>query len=196
MKLRIGSLQASRTVKESDMLRGALAAILFLISSDLMIHTAGLDIKQFVHRRERIWTYKTTRRDDVQCEVDKLLYSTTLSVTVKKCVFLRNRRSELQITGVFDTDHTERMTTLHRAIFTATETLLFLSRDRSCAVIRVDSLTNWDQSYYDMRLTGTFALLTPLPDCRVFFDRIISPQVAHRVFFPRCIRLMRQRNEE
>ncbi|XP_075728983.1 uncharacterized protein LOC119165556 isoform X2 [Rhipicephalus microplus] len=168
MKLRIGSLQASRTVKESDMLRGALAAILFLISSDLMIHTAGLDIKQFVHRRERIWTYKTTRRDDVQCEVDKLLYSTTLSVTVKKCVFLRNRRSELQITGVFDTDHTERMTTLHRG----------------------------DQSYYDMRLTGTFALLTPLPDCRVFFDRIISPQVAHRVFFPRCIRLMRQRNEE
>ncbi|XP_075730171.1 uncharacterized protein LOC142771995 [Rhipicephalus microplus] len=178
------------------MLIGAPAAVLLLISSDLMIHTAGLDIKQFIRRRERIWTYKTTRRDDVQCEVDKLLYSTTLSVTFKKCVFLRNRRCELQITGVFDTDHTERMTTIHRGIFTATETLLFLSRDRSCAVIKVESLTNWDQSYYDLRVTATYARFAPHPDCRVFFDRIISPQVAHRVFFPRCIRLMSQRNQE
>ncbi|XP_075728981.1 uncharacterized protein LOC142771387 [Rhipicephalus microplus] len=178
------------------MLRGALAAILLLISSDLMIHTAGLDIKQFVRRRERIWTYKTTRRDNVQCEVDKLLYSTTLSITFKKCVFLRNRRCELQITGVFDTDIMERMTTIDRDIFTATETLLFLSRDHSCAVMKVESLTNWDQFYYDMRVPGSFERFAPPPDCRVFFDRIIGPQVAHRVFFPRCIRLMSQRNQE
>ncbi|XP_075728980.1 uncharacterized protein LOC142771386 [Rhipicephalus microplus] len=178
------------------MLRGALAAILLLISSDFMIHTAGLDIKQFVRRREAIWTYKTTRRGDVKCEVYKLLYFTTQSVTVKNCVFLRNRRCELQTTGVFDTDHTERMTTLHRGIFTRTETLLFLSRDRSCAVIKVDSLTNWNQSYYDMRVTNTFVRSAPLPACRTFFNRIIRPQTSHLVFFPRCLRLMRQRNED
>ncbi|KAL1469995.1 hypothetical protein MTO96_024711 [Rhipicephalus appendiculatus] len=113
-----------------------LVAILVLIFTDIAIHTAGLDVKQFVNRLEPIWTYKTTRRGHIKCEVDQLVSTRPLSITFKRCAFLRGNRCDLRILGVFDTQHKDRMTILHRDTFRRVEKLLFMALDRSCAVFK------------------------------------------------------------
>ncbi|KAL1466115.1 hypothetical protein MTO96_042936, partial [Rhipicephalus appendiculatus] len=121
---------------------GALVAIVVLICTDIMIHTAGMDVKQFFNQFEPIWTSKTTRRAHIKCEVDQVESVRPLSITIKRCVFVRGSRCELGILGVLDTQRRERMTLLHRATFRTVENLLFMAVDHSCAVIKVESLTD------------------------------------------------------
>ncbi|KAL3186865.1 hypothetical protein MRX96_004800 [Rhipicephalus microplus] len=114
-----------------------------------------LEIPEFVNRLEPVWTVKTTRPADIKCEVDQVLSIRPLSSSFKRCVFLSGTRHDFQIYGVFDTEHRDRMTVIQRDTFTRVERLLFLSRDHSCAVIKVESLTDWNEYYYDLRVTDT-----------------------------------------
>ncbi|KAL1477363.1 hypothetical protein MTO96_035791 [Rhipicephalus appendiculatus] len=118
-----------------------LTATLVLIFIDIPIHTAGLDVKQFVNQVDPIWTYKTTRREHIKCEVDQLVSTRPLSITFKRCAFLRGSRCDFRILGVFDTQHKDRMTILHRDTFRRVEKLLFMAMDRSCAVFKGTSST-------------------------------------------------------
>ncbi|KAL1477362.1 hypothetical protein MTO96_035791 [Rhipicephalus appendiculatus] len=171
-----------------------LTATLVLIFIDIPIHTAGLDVKQFVNQVDPIWTYKTTRREHIKCEVDQLVSTRPLSITFKRCAFLRGSRCDFRILGVFDTQHKDRMTILHRDTFRRVEKLLFMAMDRSCAVFKVESLTDWDQFYYDLRLTNSFVRTRPLPGCRSYFRRVIGHRPSFYVYNPQCQRLIMQEN--
>ncbi|KAL1481115.1 hypothetical protein MTO96_050452 [Rhipicephalus appendiculatus] len=169
-----------------------LVAIFVLIFTDITIHTAGMDVKQFFNQFEPIWTYRTTRRGHFRCEVDQVQSVRPLSITIKRCVFVRGSRCELAILGVLDRQRTERMTLLHRVTFKTVESLLFMAVDHSCAVIKVESLTEWHHEYYDLRLRNSSVHRRPHPTCRSFFKGVIGHQPSFFLYKRECQWLIRQ----
>ncbi|KAL3186859.1 hypothetical protein MRX96_004796 [Rhipicephalus microplus] len=172
--------------------KGALVTILALISCDLTSYTTASGIKQFVNKLEPVWTVRTTRRALIKCEMDQVLLIRPLSSTFRRRVFLNGTRRDFQIYGVFDTEHLERMTVIERDTFIRVEKLEFLSRDQSCAVIKVESLTDWHEVYYDLRVTDMFVRVRPLPACRNYFKQVIGNLPSLYVYNPQCHRLMGQ----
>ncbi|KAL1414822.1 hypothetical protein MTO96_007183 [Rhipicephalus appendiculatus] len=174
------------------MQRGTLLAILVLISTDITIHTAGWDVRKFVSTFEQIWTYKTTDRAHTKCEVDQLISVRPLGVTLKRCVFFKGSRCRFPLLGVFDVLHKERMTLLQKDTFQTVENLLFMAFDRSCAVFRVESLTHWHQSHYDLRLKNSSVHKRPLPVCQRYFKHVVGREPIFFVYDNQCQRLFRQ----
>ncbi|KAL1474121.1 hypothetical protein MTO96_038220 [Rhipicephalus appendiculatus] len=74
----------------------------------------SLDIKQFVNTFQRIWTYETTNRTHVLCEVDKRQSIRELAITFKRSFIIGRRRCDLQILGVFDAINKRQMTLFQR----------------------------------------------------------------------------------
>ncbi|XP_075730200.1 uncharacterized protein LOC142772017 isoform X1 [Rhipicephalus microplus] len=70
----------------------------------------SLDMKQFVNTPQRIWTYETTNRTDIRCEVDQRESISHLSIMLKRSFLIGGRRCDMQIQGIFDTFHKRRMT--------------------------------------------------------------------------------------
>nr|XP_037273591.1 uncharacterized protein LOC119165549 [Rhipicephalus microplus] len=136
----------------------------------------SLDIKQFVDTSQRIWTYETTNRTHVRCEVDKRESISRLSITFQRSCLIDERRCDMQIQGIFDTFYKRRMTLFHRDIFRSVETLLFLASDYSCAVLKIESLSDWDVIRYDLRVRNSVVRRKPNKSCRNFYNRIIKYQ--------------------
>ncbi|KAL1487215.1 hypothetical protein MTO96_031055, partial [Rhipicephalus appendiculatus] len=109
----------------------------------------------FLQQFEPIWTSKTTRRGLIQCEVVRLESVRPFAIKFNRCVFIGGRRCTLGILGLRDTQRKDRLTLFHRDIFQATESLLFMAFDHSCAIFRVESLIQWDHVYYDLRLRNS-----------------------------------------
>uniref|UniRef100_A0A131Z174 Lipocalin n=1 Tax=Rhipicephalus appendiculatus TaxID=34631 RepID=A0A131Z174_RHIAP len=167
-----------------------LVAILALIFTDIAIHTAGTDVKQFMNQFQPLWTSRTTRRGPIQCEVDRLESVSPLSLKFSRCVLIGGRRCTMGIVGVLDTQRTERMTLFHRDMFRRVESLLYMGFDHSCAIIKVESLTQWDHIYYDLRVRNSSVNTRPLPVCRSYFKRVTRNQPSFNVYNPECQRLI------
>ncbi|XP_075728993.1 uncharacterized protein LOC142771397 isoform X3 [Rhipicephalus microplus] len=91
-----------------------LAAVLVVISTDVMIFTAGLDVTEFLYQSQPIWTYKSTRRGYIRCEVDQIEASAPLSISINRCVVLERRRCEVRVLGVLDAEQHDQMTIFYR----------------------------------------------------------------------------------
>ncbi|XP_075729004.1 uncharacterized protein LOC142771407 [Rhipicephalus microplus] len=168
-----------------------IAAILTLFFTNTLIHTAGTNVKQFFNQMEPIWTVETTHRGHFMCEVDKILEIRPLSISYTRCAFLRRRRCEFQILGVLDPQHMDWMSIFHRGNFQRLERLLFMSLDKSCAVFRVESLTDWNNFYYDLRVINSSVHTRPREGCRGYFSGITGPEPSFNIYKPRCQRLLR-----
>ncbi|XP_075729006.1 uncharacterized protein LOC142761726 isoform X1 [Rhipicephalus microplus] len=166
----------------------ALVVILVLISTGVTVRTDGFDVKQFVNTSEKIWTYKTTSRAQLQCEVNQLEYISALSIIFKRSSFFKGKRSDFRIEGLFDTDHKERMTLLSRGTFRRVETMLYMAHDYSCAVFKVDSLTNWRKFYYDLRMRNSSLRTRPSVYCRIHYEEVVSTEYHHQENIVGCVR--------
>ncbi|KAL1472075.1 hypothetical protein MTO96_039552 [Rhipicephalus appendiculatus] len=129
------------------------------ITTDITMSAARLDIKEFVGTSEKIWTVKTTNRERMKCEVDHLKSIRALSIVFERSSFIRGRRRDLRLRGVFDTRYKRRMTVFYRGSFISTETMVYMDPDQSCAVFKIESLRDWDVIYYDLRLKATDAVM-------------------------------------
>ncbi|KAL1475587.1 hypothetical protein MTO96_037184, partial [Rhipicephalus appendiculatus] len=110
------------------------------ITTDITMSAARLDIKEFVGTSEKIWTVKTTNRERMKCEVDQLKSMRTLSIVFERSSFIRGRRRDLRLRGVFDTRYKRRMTLFYKGSFISTETMVYMDPDQSCAVFKIESL--------------------------------------------------------
>ncbi|XP_037272806.1 uncharacterized protein LOC119164694 [Rhipicephalus microplus] len=169
----------------------ALLAILVFIIYDIAIITARLDIKEFVGTSERLWTVKTTNRERMRCKVDYLKLMRTLSLTFERSYFHRNTRRHLRIQGVFDTRFKRRMTLFYRDTFISTETMVYMEPDRSCAVFKIESLTEWDVVYYDLRVTNSSVTSKTRPGCPQYFNRRTGFEPSYIVYTPQCQQVIR-----
>ncbi|KAL3186870.1 hypothetical protein MRX96_004805 [Rhipicephalus microplus] len=97
----------------------------------------------FLYQSQPIWTYKSTRRGYIRCEVDQIEASAPLSISINRCVVLERRRCEVRVLGVLDAEQHDQMTIFYRDTFARTENMLFMALDRSCAIFKVQSLRNW-----------------------------------------------------
>nr|XP_037270990.1 uncharacterized protein LOC119163151 [Rhipicephalus microplus] len=170
----------------------ALVVILVLISTGVTVRTDGFDVKQFVNTSEKIWTYKTTSRAQLQCEVNQLEYISALSIIFKRSSFFKGKRSDFRIEGLFDTDHKERMTLLSRGTFRRVETMLYMAHDYSCAVFKVDSLTNWRKFYYDLRMRNSSLRNRPSVYCRIHYEEVVRYEPSFMVYNARCQRQIKE----
>ncbi|KAL3186882.1 hypothetical protein MRX96_004814 [Rhipicephalus microplus] len=141
-----------------------LTTILVIILGDIMIFAAGVNIKQFVNQFELLWTYKTTNRAPIKCEVDHLLSIKPMSITFKRSMFIRGSRCDFRIHGVFDKEHKERMTLFYKGHL----------------------------SYYDLRVRNSSVHERPLEVCRTVFKGVTQGGLAHRIYNAQCQQLIRQ----
>ncbi|XP_075730190.1 uncharacterized protein LOC142772007 [Rhipicephalus microplus] len=169
-----------------------LAAMLVLISADIMIFTAGRDVTEFLNQRQPIWTYQSTRRGYIRCEVDQVEDASPLSLSLTRCVVLERRRCEVRILGVLDTEQKQRMTVFYRDTFARTETLLFMALDRSCAIFKVQSLSDWDNVYFDLRVRNSSIHARTHPACKAYFRRFVRQQRPITVYGRHCQELLRE----
>ncbi|XP_075728991.1 uncharacterized protein LOC142771397 isoform X1 [Rhipicephalus microplus] len=169
-----------------------LAAVLVVISTDVMIFTAGLDVTEFLYQSQPIWTYKSTRRGYIRCEVDQIEASAPLSISINRCVVLERRRCEVRVLGVLDAEQHDQMTIFYRDTFARTETMLFMALDRSCAIFKVQSLRNWRTVYYDLRVINSSLRRRIHPACKAFFRRVLGNQRPIQVYGRHCQELLRQ----
>ncbi|KAL3186883.1 hypothetical protein MRX96_004814 [Rhipicephalus microplus] len=169
-----------------------LTTILVIILGDIMIFAAGVNIKQFVNQFELLWTYKTTNRAPIKCEVDHLLSIKPMSITFKRSMFIRGSRCDFRIHGVFDKEHKERMTLFYKDKFQRVENALFVAIGHSCAVFKVESLRDWHLSYYDLRVRNSSVHERPLEVCRTVFKGVTQGGLAHRIYNAQCQQLIRQ----
>ncbi|XP_075730183.1 uncharacterized protein LOC119165552 isoform X2 [Rhipicephalus microplus] len=170
-----------------------LAAVFVLIATDIILYTAGRDVTEFLDQRQPIWTLKSTRRGNIRCEVDQIETAAPLSVSIKRCIVLERRRCEGRILGVLDAERQEQMTVFYRDIFARTETMLFMALDRSCAIFKVQSLQNWHDVYYDLRVRNASIQARTHPACKAFFHRFLGNQRPITVYSRHCQQLLRQR---
>ncbi|XP_075728998.1 uncharacterized protein LOC142771403 isoform X3 [Rhipicephalus microplus] len=143
---------------------GVFEAILILMFTDITPHTAGWNMREFMNQMEPIWTVKTTRSRHIKCEVDQVQSVTPMSLSINRCVFIRDRRCDMGILGVLDTQHKERMTIFHRGDFV----------------------------YFDLRMRNSSLFRRPLQNCQNYFQRVIGHQRPMYVYKPDCQRLLKQ----
>ncbi|XP_075728997.1 uncharacterized protein LOC142771403 isoform X2 [Rhipicephalus microplus] len=167
---------------------GVFEAILILMFTDITPHTAGWNMREM----EPIWTVKTTRSRHIKCEVDQVQSVTPMSLSINRCVFIRDRRCDMGILGVLDTQHKERMTIFHRGTLKRTESILYMAFDHSCSVLKVESLIDWDFVYFDLRMRNSSLFRRPLQNCQNYFQRVIGHQRPMYVYKPDCQRLLKQ----
>ncbi|XP_075728992.1 uncharacterized protein LOC142771397 isoform X2 [Rhipicephalus microplus] len=141
-----------------------LAAVLVVISTDVMIFTAGLDVTEFLYQSQPIWTYKSTRRGYIRCEVDQIEASAPLSISINRCVVLERRRCEVRVLGVLDAEQHDQMTIFYRG----------------------------RTVYYDLRVINSSLRRRIHPACKAFFRRVLGNQRPIQVYGRHCQELLRQ----
>nr|XP_037290807.1 uncharacterized protein LOC119186200 [Rhipicephalus microplus] len=142
----------------------ALTIILVFILGDIMIFAAGVNIKQFVNQFELLWTYKTTNRAPIMCEVDHLLSIRPMSITFKRSMLIKGSRCDFRILGVFDKEHKDRMSLIYKDKFQRVENALFVAVGHSCAVFKVESLRDCTCSKFILTMKKPMSLFT-LMEC-------------------------------
>uniref|UniRef100_A0A224YMS2 Lipocalin n=1 Tax=Rhipicephalus zambeziensis TaxID=60191 RepID=A0A224YMS2_9ACAR len=168
-----------------------LLAMFVFITTDISMSAARLDIKEFVRTSEKIWTVKTTNRVPMKCEVDQKTSIKALSIVFQRSSFIRGRRRDLRLRGVFDMRYKRRMTLFYRGSFISTETMVYMDPDKSCAVFKIESLRDWDISYYDLRVTNASVTSRPRPSCPHYFDRLKGFEPSFILYTPQCQQIIR-----
>ncbi|XP_075729005.1 uncharacterized protein LOC142771409 [Rhipicephalus microplus] len=155
-------------------------------------HRTVIRRPEFYNQMEPVWTVKTTNRGSFKCELDMIEEIKPLSISYKRCTFFRGRRCDFQTLGILDAVHTDRMTIFHKGTFQRVERLLFMTVDHACGVFKVESLTDWSNFYYDLRLINSSAYSLPSERCRRYFRRVAGNQPSFYIYSPRCQGLYRQ----
>uniref|UniRef100_A0A224YMM0 Lipocalin n=1 Tax=Rhipicephalus zambeziensis TaxID=60191 RepID=A0A224YMM0_9ACAR len=161
-----------RTVNRSGMQREVLVAILVLGATDFtfamltnsLARLVPLNVKQFVNTSERIWTYKTTNRGFVRCEVVELERIYELSIVFKRSLYISGRRQDVRLRGVFDKLHKRRMTIMERG----------------------------DVVRYDLRVRNSSVHTRPCKSCRNYYYNVIKYEPSYKIYSPGCQRALKQ----
>uniref|UniRef100_A0A224YMM8 Lipocalin n=1 Tax=Rhipicephalus zambeziensis TaxID=60191 RepID=A0A224YMM8_9ACAR len=174
------------------MARNLILAILLLASSMTLLECAfsffrrrAYKIHKFLDTKEPIWTYTTSRRTDILCEVDVMMNISTTAIFFTRASYDRKGRTSALLRGEFHQRRKKHML-LHTqgGIYDLHEEMLYMSSDHSCAVFMVTRLFGGTFRSYDLRLRNSSAAKGPRKDClRKFKRRDRRGQVIYR---PMC----------
>ncbi|XP_075729009.1 uncharacterized protein LOC142771413 [Rhipicephalus microplus] len=182
------------------MRREVVIAILTLSAIDFMFamltnsvaHLVPLSVKQFVNTSDRIWSYKTTNRGFVKCEVTELKEIYELSIIFEKSLYISQRRRDVKLHGIFDKRHMRRMTVMEKDKFLNVENILYMHPDESCAVFRIESLIHWDVIRHDLRVKNSSIHRKPRKSCSRYYYSVIKLEPSYKIYVPGCQKALKE----
>uniref|UniRef100_A0A6G5A5Y3 Putative lipocalin lipocalin n=1 Tax=Rhipicephalus microplus TaxID=6941 RepID=A0A6G5A5Y3_RHIMP len=146
----------------------------------------------FVNTTDPIWTYKTTNDGEVICEVDEMESITQVDFLFRKLFLMRRRRFEVPLRGQFYHFQPDRMTITSRDMTPmCTEILLYMARDRSCAVFKIKSLIQRGDVRFDLRVRNSSIHAKPHGGCNNFFYHHVKKRPVFPLYKPTCQRVLR-----
>ncbi|XP_075554800.1 uncharacterized protein LOC142587574 isoform X2 [Dermacentor variabilis] len=129
----------------------------------------------FVGTKDPIWTWNTTTKDHISCEVDEMKSMTQGSIYFTR-KFHTDRKSHpitKNYEGIFP-KHQQNVMELRKPgyHFVAKQTILFLSETYRCAVIKVTPTLRGHLPYYDLRLWNSAVRQGPHEKCIARFMKL------------------------
>ncbi|XP_037502687.2 uncharacterized protein LOC119377176, partial [Rhipicephalus sanguineus] len=101
------------------------------------IHVHCYRIRDFVHTKEPIWAYNTTKINDVRCRYDEMRLMEQTFIAFNRTLLHGGRRITVDLRGQFSRSRSARMYVFRGGQPISIETLVYKTRDCSCGVIVV-----------------------------------------------------------
>uniref|UniRef100_A0A224YLX2 Lipocalin n=1 Tax=Rhipicephalus zambeziensis TaxID=60191 RepID=A0A224YLX2_9ACAR len=147
------------------------------------------DIRKFLNTEEPIWTYNTSMRANVWCEVSLKLNVTASSIFFARSSYDRKGRTTAILEGKFVSDRKKHMDmSSPDGVYTLNEDIVYMSDDRGCAVIMVTSSFDGQKETFDLRVRNSSLTSGITEKCqRKFNKRVPEGQVIYK---PQCQRIL------
>nr|XP_054928591.1 uncharacterized protein LOC126534072 isoform X2 [Dermacentor andersoni] len=141
----------------------------------------------FVGTRQPIWTWNTTTKERVSCNVDQMKSLAQKSIIFTRTFYTNNEFHLIvkDYMGVFPKEKQNVM--LLRKLdnnFAAKETILYLNEKYHCGVIRVTSTLSGHPPYYDLRVWNSVVGQGPHEKCVSRFTKLA--QRGHVIYDSTC----------
>uniref|UniRef100_A0A224YBJ2 Lipocalin n=1 Tax=Rhipicephalus zambeziensis TaxID=60191 RepID=A0A224YBJ2_9ACAR len=146
------------------------------------------NIRKFLDTKEPIWTYTTSKRANVWCEVGVMDNVTENSVFFKRSSYDRKGRTSAILEGKL----TERKK--HMDIrspdgeYALQEDIIYMNRNGSCAVIMVTTTFGGKQSTFDLRVRNSSLAWGPTKKCEKNFRK--HEGQGQNIYQPQCQRIL------
>ncbi|XP_037500478.1 uncharacterized protein LOC119374449 isoform X4 [Rhipicephalus sanguineus] len=143
------------------------------------------NIRKFLDTKEPIWTYTTSRRANIWCEVGVTDNVTENSVFFKRSSYDRKGRTSAILEGKLS-DRKKHMDI--DGVYTMQEDIIYMSRNGSCAVIMVTTTFGGKQSTFDLRVKNSSLAWGPTKKCKKNFGK--HEGQGQNIYQPQCQRIL------
>uniref|UniRef100_L7LT70 Putative group i salivary lipocalin n=1 Tax=Rhipicephalus pulchellus TaxID=72859 RepID=L7LT70_RHIPC len=147
------------------------------------------DMRKFLNTEEPIWTYNTTKRTNVWCEVNVKHNFTESSIFFTRSSYDRKGRTTALLEGKFVSDRKKHMDmSSPDGVYMLNEDIVYMSDDRGCAVIAVTSSFDGQKESFDLRVRNSSLTSGITEKCkRKFSKRVPEGQIIYK---PQCQRIL------
>lgn len=114
------------------------------------------DIREFLKTEEPIWTYATSEATQIICKRDTKLLITFQYIVFFRSYYHQKRKLIFRLQGEFDPHRKARMIIKSRdRVFNQTEEVIYMSKNLTCAVMRVTPHFGSYMKKYDLRIRNS-----------------------------------------
>uniref|UniRef100_L7LR42 Putative group i salivary lipocalin n=1 Tax=Rhipicephalus pulchellus TaxID=72859 RepID=L7LR42_RHIPC len=146
------------------------------------------NIGKFLDTKEPIWTYTTSRRANVWCEVGVTDNVTEDSVFFKRSSYDRKGRTSATLEGKLSDKKKHMHIRSPDGVYTLEEDIIYMNRNGSCAVIMVTTTFGGKQSTFDLRVRNSSIAWGPTEKCKKRFRKLEGQ--GQNIYQPQCQRIL------
>ncbi|XP_070377438.1 uncharacterized protein [Dermacentor albipictus] len=145
---------------------------------------------RFLTTPEPIWIYNTTGHPERQCEVQQVQHMNKTSVHLIRSYYEHSKKISGDLQGTFDLKHVAHMfIQLPDVPYNQTEDILYMSRRRRCAVIKIRSTLQGSPATYDLRVRNSSITRGPSRGCKRKFRKYARG--SHGTYQTKCQEILR-----
>ncbi|XP_075730212.1 uncharacterized protein LOC142772024 isoform X1 [Rhipicephalus microplus] len=137
------------------------------------VHVHCYRIRDFVNTKEIIWTYNTTKINNIRCRYDKQRSINQMFISFNRTMLNGRQRISVELVGQFSTRLLARMYVFSEDHTLHIERITYKAPDCSCGVVVVRSITR-GTTFVDLRVRNSFIRDGPRLECRREFARIAT----------------------
>uniref|UniRef100_L7LRM0 Putative group i salivary lipocalin n=1 Tax=Rhipicephalus pulchellus TaxID=72859 RepID=L7LRM0_RHIPC len=146
---------------------------------------ASYSIKEFFSTPEPIWTYMTSGNTNLRCLVDQVNVMEQKLVTFTRSCYNKGYKVSRLFYGFFDKYRKKHMDVKPQGKgINFQEDLIFMSDDKSCAVILVTTKVCAKRFTYDLRVRNSHIRHSPHPKCLHVYEKFERHGIV--VYDPSC----------
>lgn len=143
------------------------------------------NIQKFLNTEEPIWTYNTSKRVNVWCEVGVKNNITDGSIFFTRSSYDRKGMTSAVLEGKFDPDRKKHIDiSSPDGVYTLQEDIVYMSHDHGCAVITVTSSFDGQEETFDLRVRNSSLTSGITEKCKHKFSKRVSE--GQIIYKPKC----------